>query len=210
MLMVVSAEDGDNGMFDMTPEANTENYTIVDGMIDYSVYDSDVIYVQEHADWVEAYNEYLMNNQVMAIDSSNPPTIGQFEPWNWDTDGMYAMTVGPATMLTPQYYFQPINIRLYVDAAVEGVTAAPSLLMMTLDDNGKLEYKLTKVLEEVKDEESGEISYVLDDKTIPASNGSRYIFSLASQNAWELATLRINFTSIDDVLSLEEAMTTAE
>ena len=191
---------------DFELEASPDNYTVVEGMLDPEIYGENAIYVQEHADWVEAYNEALLNSQVMPLDDGDTgvvaPVIGQFTQWDW-SNGMFISNPQQAALFRTLCYFDPVNPRLYTDTEVYEVNEAPSIIMIKLNSNGTLTYDSTKVLEAMEGREN---CYQLKDELWPANLTDHYVFVLHASSNWSVGNFKVNFTTIKDIVSTDVQM----
>lgn len=154
----------------------TKKSTYVDGMIDYSVYDSDMVYIQEHADKAAEYNAMLKARAA----------IGRYNEWAWSR-GIYSTTTGSAAGLSIYYYFVPTTTSMYFNAEVTGVSVAPSLAVNKLNDDGTLTYVGSYNIAS-----AGNNTYEWSNYKRSLNAGQKYVFSLWSNSSnWNYASLDI-------------------
>lgn len=152
-------------------------YTVIENMIDYSVYDEDMVYLQEHADKAAAYNVALKARA----------TIGSYSAWDWSSDGVYSCTTRSAAGLTISYYFTPANNYLYFNAEVRGLSEAPYLAVNKLNANGSLTYVGSYYVTS-----SGDNTYEWSNYKRTLSAGQNYVFGLwCDDGKWSYAGLDI-------------------
>lgn len=151
--------------------------TIVEGMIDYSIYGSDMVYVQEDADAVTAYNESLKSNGARAV---------SFSQWSWSR-GIYSSTTYNIDAYTIPYYFVPTTSSMYFNAQVTGVTSAPRLAVNKLLSDGTLEYVGAYPISS-----AGNNTYEWTNYSRPLTAGQKYVFTLrTTAQDWEFASIDI-------------------
>lgn len=157
--------------------ATEAGYTVIYNMIDYSVYDDDMVYLQEHADKAAEYNAML----------NTRATIGSYTSWSWASDGIYSRTTGSAAGFTIGYYFTPVNNYLYFNAEVTGTTAAPYLAVNKLNNDGSLTY-----VGSYNVASSGDNSYEWTNYKRSLNKGQNYVFSMWSgAGNWSYSSLDI-------------------
>lgn len=157
--------------------ATKSGYTVIDNMIDYSVYDDDMVYIKEHADRADAYNAKLYTRAA----------IGTYNSWDWSSDGIYSATTRRASGIAINYYFTPTNNYLYFNAEITGTSAAPYLAVYKLNSNGSLTYVGSYNVTTTGDE-----TYEWSNYKRSLNKGQNYVFNLLSNsNNWSYASLDI-------------------
>ncbi len=157
-------------------EKTAETKTIVEGMIDYSIYDSDMVYIQEHADKVAAYNAMLKSRA----------SIGRYNEWSW-SQGIYSTTSRSAAGISINYYFVPTTSSMYFNAEVTGTSVAPSLAVNKLNNDGSLTYVGSYDIRS-----TGNETYEWSNYRRALNAGQKYVFSLWSNSGnWSYASLDI-------------------
>lgn len=152
-------------------------YTVVENMIDYEVYDADMVYIQEHADKTAEYNAALKSRA----------TIGSYRSWSWTSDGIYSKTTGSAAGFTIGYYFTPVNNYLYFNAEVTGAEEAPYLAVNKLNSDGSLTY-----VGSYNVSSAGGDSYEWSNYRRALNAGQNYTFSLwCGSGNWSYSSLDI-------------------
>lgn len=179
--------------------------TVVEGMVDHSVYGPDVVYIQEDADMIEAYNEMVRKgipletiNSTMDNPEPKPYEI-QYHDWDWSSGYYYGGSYGAAAMFMPNYTFVPVDTALFFNAEVvdDDSTELPRITLNILETDGTLDYQGSIKLEKSDDEEQSD-TYILENKRKNLAYKGHYVISLmCGSNAWESAYLEINFTSFD-------------
>lgn len=153
----------------ISASAETQNvldgYTIVDGMIDRTIYGDDIVYIQEHADRVAQMNETKLTRATT------------YTPWDWSR-GIYSVTGRNATGIDIGYSFTPVSSRLYFNARVEGDGCAPGVVLCTLNSNGSTTYVGTYMISY----NSSEGAYVWDNYSRPVNSGTPYTVSIWATN----------------------------
>lgn len=152
-------------------------YTVVKNMIDYTVYDEDMVYIQEHADKVAEYNAALAARA----------TIGSYTSWDWASNGIYSKTARSVAGFTINCYFTPVNNYLYFNAEVTGVSEAPYLSVNKLNADGSLTYVGSYDVSS-----AGDDTYEWSNYKRTLSAGQNYTFSFwSSSGNWSYASLDI-------------------
>lgn len=152
-------------------------YTVVENMIDYTVYDADMVYIQEHADKAAEYNAALKARA----------TIGSYTSWSWSSDGIYSRTTGSAAGFTIGYYFTPASNYLYFNAEITGAAKAPYLAVNKLNSDGSLSY-----VGSYNVTSAGGEDYAWTNYKRALNAGQNYTFSLwCGSGNWDYASLDI-------------------
>lgn len=152
-------------------------YTVVENMIDYTVYDADMVYIQEHADKAAEYNAALATRA----------TIGSYTSWNWSSNGIYSRTTGSAAGFTISYYFTPVSNYLYFNAEITGAAKAPYLAVNKLNSDGSLTY-----VGSYNVTSAGDNTYEWSNYKRALNAGQNYTFSLwCGSGNWSYSSLDI-------------------
>lgn len=169
-------------------EESTEVTTLteVTGKIDYSIYDSDMVYIQEHADKIEEYNENLKKARATS-----------YSEWSW-SNGIYSRTTGKASGIAIPYYFVPTTTSMYFnvevyDAGINNSSAdeTPYLTVNILNSDGSLSYVGSYNITKVSDH-----TYQWSNYKRSLSKGTQYVFSLLAATNWGSSVLDIYKTSM--------------
>lgn len=154
----------------------TKKFTYVDGMIDYSVYDSDMVYIQEHADKAAEYNAMLKTRAA----------IGRYDEWAWSR-GIYSRTIESAISYNIFYYFVPTTTSMYFNAEITGLSVAPSLSVNKLNDDGTLTYVGSYNIAS-----AGNNTYEWSNYKRSLNAGQKYVFGLwSNSDNWDYASIDI-------------------
>lgn len=146
-------------------------------MIDYTVYDADMVYIQEHADKVAEYNKNMSTRAYSA--------------WNWTTNGVYSRTTGSAAGFTISYYFTPVNNYLYFNVDITGGNN-PYLTVNKLNSDGSLSY-----IGSYNITSTGGENYNWSNKKRSLTSGQNYVFSLWNDSGnWSYSSIDIYKSSI--------------
>lgn len=157
-------------------------YTVIDNMIDYSIYDEDMVYIKEHADKVAEYNAALKARR----------SINAYSAWDWDSDGIFTRTTRSAMLVTINYYFTPVNNYLYFNAEVTGAGTEPYLATQKLNSDGSLTYVGSF---EITSKNDG--TYEWSNYKRALTKGQNYVFSLCSRSGnWSYSSLDIYKTAM--------------
>lgn len=150
--------------------------TIVEGKIDYSVYDSDMVYIQEDADMIAEYNA----QRKMARAITDYPA--------WNMSKVFSKTGGELVGLTIPYYFVPVNDYLYFNAEVlDGERASkPRLTVTLIKPNGDPYYVGSYYITS-----QGDGTYKWDNYKRALSAGSKYVFSVQGTTNWDYVSIDI-------------------
>lgn len=160
----------------LADENRNEELTIIDGMIDYTIYDSDMVYIQEHADLTAQYNARL--NTARALSTT-------YASWNWN-NGIYSFTSKNAAGITPGYSFTPVTNSMYFNAEVTNVNAAPYMTVNKLLSDGSLSYVGSYNITSI-----GGNSYQWTNYKRSLNAGQKYIFGLWANSNWTFASMDI-------------------
>ena len=175
--MSMSAFATENKTEEAIEIARKSGYTVIENMVDYSVYDTDMVYIQEHADKVAEYNTALKRRA----------SIGSYNSWDWNSNGIYSRTTGSASGFNISYYFTPVNNYLYFNAEITGVSKAPSLAVNKLNSDGTLTYVGSYNVTSAGDE-----TYEWSNYKRSLNKGQNYVFSLWSNSSnWSYSSLDI-------------------
>ncbi len=147
--------------------------TIIDNMIDYTLYDTEMVYVQEHAEKVAQINEQIKRNRAFSYTSYN---------WN---NGIYSSTSQGACIWNIGYSFTPVSNGLYFNIDIQGASAQPYLTVNKLLSGGTLSYVGSYPITSV-----GANNYTWENYKRTLTAGQAYVFMVDSANNW-------NFGSID-------------
>lgn len=156
--------------------AEASGLTVIDNMIDYSIYDEDMIYIKEQADMVAEYNAL----KTQAANSS-------YTAWNWDTRGIYSRTSGRGNGLSINYSFTPVAKYLYFNSEITGNDIAPFLSVNKLQSNDDLEYVGAYYVTA-----SGTNSFTWTNYKRTLTAGQPYIFSFWAGNGNNWSTLSVD------------------
>ncbi len=155
-----------------------ETSKLENAKIDYSIYDSDLEYIPEHAERIAEYNESIRNSRSTS-----------YAAWSW-SNGMYSHATGRASGIVIPYYFIPITNYLYFNVEVEGSSTTPYLTINTYNANGTLgyigSYNITS---------EGNNTYIWDNKKRSLNAGTKYVFALLNNTNWSSASIDINKSS---------------
>lgn len=162
-------------------ETSNDEYTVVDNMIDYSVYDSDMVYIQEHADLVAEYNETITNPLTRAT---------TYTEWSW-SNGIYSYTSRNSSAIAINRSFTPVNSYLYFNVDVSGVSSTPWLGVNKLNSNNTLTYVGSYNITS-----DGNNNYSWTNYKRSLTSGQKYVFSLLSNNRWSTASIDIYKSSM--------------
>lgn len=154
--------------------------------LEYSAYDSDMIYVQKDADWVAEYNANLQRQKAITR-----------AYWDWSY-GICSMSSSAAGGLIVPYYFIPASNYLYFNVEIKysnstSVSASTGRLTVNKYDvaTGNLtyvgSYNITK-----KDENT--LNWTNYKRTL--TSGQPYCFSILSDSTWNSAIIDIYKSSM--------------
>lgn len=148
-----------------------------DTAIDYSVYDEDLVYIPEHAEMIEQYNEYLNRVRISYV------------AWNWSNGIYMGSSAANVFSLYVPYYFTPTSNYLYFNIEVEDVSEVPYLTVNEYD-NGAFNYIGSYNITSI-----GSNNYAWENKKRTLNAGTDYVFALFSGDNWATATIDIYNTS---------------
>ena len=161
-----------------------ENYTIIENMIDYNVYDSDMVYIQEHADKVAENNAKLYVARTLPTVSTLATTDNE---WNWTSRGIYSTTSRNALGFTLGYYFVPVNNYLYFNSEVTGDSDCdPGIVVQKLNSDGSTTYVGTYLVTS-----TGDGTYEWTNYRRALTAGQKYVFSFWGDTVYSYASLDI-------------------
>lgn len=158
--------------FAATDVATTDNNYSANA-IDYSVYDSDMVYIQEHADMVAEYNANL--NKIRT----------SYSEWKWSY-GVYSETSRNSSSIINDCYFVPTTTGIYFNVDVDGVSKTPYLAVNKLMTNGSLSYVGSYNITS-----TGNNSYKWENYKRTVSAGQKYVFWLMADTNWSYASIDI-------------------
>ena len=160
--------------------------TVIDNMIDYSIYDDDMVYIQEHADKVAEYNAAVLERQASSRAVS-------YVEWNW-SNGIFSRTTGSASAYAIYYSFTPTSSYLYFNVDVTGSTYPTYMTVNKLNSNNTLTYVGSYYVDSV-----GNNNYSWDNYRRSLNAGQKYVFSLfvesslsGTQSRWSSMSIDIN------------------
>lgn len=148
--------------------------------IDYSIYDSDMIWVQEDADMIAQLNEQLKESATIL------PT------WNW-SDGIFSVTSSSAAMFVNMPVFVPKYNYLYLNVEVVGAIAQPELVVGTYDA-GVINYYGTYPITETSTEGTYRFSNY---KRALTAGKSYYLNVMSTKSNWRYANMDVYYESFD-------------
>ncbi len=157
----------------VSAEQNTKIST-ESGMIDYSIYDSDMVYIQEHADMVEQYNEQIKKTRAMT-----------YTEWSW-SNGIYSRTSGVSSGILIPFYFIPTTNSLYFNVEVNGCSKVPYMTVNKYNSDGTLTYVGTYYITA-----NGTNSYAWSNYRRSLTAGTKYVFGVLGDTNWSSALIDI-------------------
>ncbi len=155
-------------------KAREEGYTVLDNMIDYSIYDDDMIYIKEQADAVEEYNKSLKN-------SNRAARLSSYSAWNMNN--IYSMTTKSSSSLEIPYYFVPTANYMYFNTIIRNVNKQPYMTVnkLTNTSTGTLQYVGAYNV----DEKPGTANtYEWNNYKRALDKGSKYVFAMWALTNW--------------------------
>lgn len=142
--------------------------------IDYSVYDSDMVYVPEHAELIEEYN----NSSAI----TRATTMVQW-PWSF---GIYSYATGSNSGYVVPYYFTPVSNNLYFYVDVAGAQSAPFMTVNKYNSDGSLLYVGSYYITSV-----GNGTYQWNNYRRSLNAGENYAFAVFAYDGWDSMSIDI-------------------
>lgn len=161
--------------------AKDAGYTIIENAINYSIYDDDMVYIQEHAD---AINEY--NKSLVALNSLTRAT--SYSAWNMNN--VYSFTSTNTGLRAIPYYFVPTTNSMYFNALVENVNKQPFMAVniVTNPSTGTLSYVGSY---NISAKSGADNTYEWNNYRRALSTNTKYTFTLMALSDWEYAEMDI-------------------
>lgn len=179
--MSISSFASESQTNDAIAVAEESGYTVIENMIDYSIYDGDMVYIQEHADAIEEYNKSLTEkNELLKATSYSA----------WNMNQVYSFTSRNASLKSIPYYFVPTTTSMYFNAKVENVGDRPYMAVniVTNPSTGTLSYVGSYYI----DPKSGTTdTYEWNNYKRALSKGTKYTFTLMAYSSWTYAEMDI-------------------
>ena len=161
--------------------AQGDELTIVENMIDYTVYGEDMVYIQEHADLVAQYNQNVL------LKNSRATT---YRAWSWDTGAYVETESNGGWLINPEYYFVPDNNVMYFSVDVRNVSEQPYIMLNTYNaSTGTLTYIGSYNIDENSYVDN---RYSWTRYTVPVTTNEKYVVGLTALSSWSYAQLKIN------------------
>lgn len=164
--------------------AREAGLTVVENMIDYSIYGEDMVYIQEHADMVEEYNNKIKSRAARATSYTA-----------WDMSKIFSFTTRSGSLFAIPYYFVPTSSAMYFNATVKGISQQPFMTINIVTDPsaGTLDYQGTYYIPQ----KSGETTtYEWSNYKRPLTSGEKYAFTLIGYSNWSYASMDISKSSM--------------
>lgn len=157
-------------------ESSLDNETVTsDNMkTEYTEYDSDLVYIPEHAAIIAEYNEKIKKTR-----------RASYSAWSWN-NGVYSFVMDRSSTMVIPYYFIPVANYLYFNVEIAGCTSEPYLTVNKYNVDGTLVYQGSYNIDS-----TGNNAYAWDNKKRPLTAGEKYVFSLLTDDHWSSAIIDI-------------------
>lgn len=161
--------------------ARNAGYTVVENAIDYSVYDDDMVYIQEHADAINEYNKKLANTNGLTRAMS-------YSAWNMNR--IYSFTDTGSMMYAIPYYFVPTSNSMYFNALVENISKQPYMAVNIVTDpsSGTLSYVGSY---NITAKSGAANTYEWSNYKRALTKNTKYTFTLMAYSNWGYAEMDI-------------------
>ena len=157
------------------------NVTIIDNMIDRSIYGSDMVYIAEHAKIAEEYNAKLKSGIATYANTQ----------WNWN-NGIFSTAIGVGSGYSPQYIFTAVNNKMYFNADIRNAGSVPYLAVNEVNSDGSYTYIGSYAVTSV-----GNNNYKWSNRAVPAGTGKKYNYAfLTNSGTWTYLNFDIYYTSM--------------
>lgn len=141
--------------------------------IDYSVYDSDMVYVPEHAELIEEYSNSFASTRATTVQ------------WPWSL-GIYSHAIGGNAGYVIPYYFTPVSNSLYFYVDVAGARSAPFMTVNKYNSDGSLFYVGSYYITSV-----GNGTYQWNNYRRLLNAGENYVFAVFAYDGWDSMSIDI-------------------